>query len=96
MIRIKPSTFIFSLLFLCFSFLSIAHAKNLQKSIPTQLMNSDTVKLEHFEMGYFVDQNEDMPFDKVQHQNFTLTPNALSLGTAAKATWSKIELKKYK
>lgn len=93
MIRIKPSTFIFSLLLLCFSFLSIAHATNLQKSIPTQLMNSDTVKLEHFEMGYFVDQNEDMPFDKVQHQNFTLTPNALSLGTAAKTTWSKIELK---
>ncbi len=57
-------------------------------------MNSDTVKLEHFEMGYFVDQNEDMPFDKVQHQNFTLTPNALSLGTASKSNLVKNRAKK--
>ncbi|WP_426359851.1 sensor domain-containing diguanylate cyclase [Pseudocolwellia sp. HL-MZ19] len=88
MTRIRQYTLILTFLYLFFSLFSRAtHAE-----IPTQIIKDDVIKLEQFEMGYFVDSKQDMTFTEVQQQEFKLAPNALSLGTTSKTTWSKIKL----
>ena len=61
--------------------------------IPTQIISNSSIKLEQFEMGYFVDNTGNMPFSSVQQQDFTESSNSLSLGTTSKTTWIKIHLK---
>jgi len=61
-------------------------------SIPTHVINKNVVMLEQFEVGYFVDQTEEMPLDQVQQQTFQLSPNSLSLGSNAQIAWIKIKL----
>ncbi|WP_137170623.1 diguanylate cyclase [Marinomonas sp. FW-1] len=60
--------------------------------IPTQVIQGSSVKLEQFQMGYFVDKTEEMPFSEVQNQAFQLSANGVSLGTTSKVTWAKIEI----
>nr|WP_277344832.1 diguanylate cyclase [Pseudoalteromonas sp. Z1A8] len=43
-------------------------------------------------MGYFTDLTEKMQLNEIQKQNFHISSNSISLGTAAKVTWAKIEL----
>lgn len=59
----------------------------------TVLVDSDSVNLTHFQMGYFVDHSGSMSFKEVRQQDFTDSTNKLSLGTGAKTTWSKIQIK---
>jgi len=93
MIYISPYSLIFTFMLLCCSlFSSITYATTSPQIIPIQKINDDTIKLEHFEMGYFVDNTESMLFNEVQQQDFQISQNALSLGNKSKATWSKIEL----
>lgn len=61
--------------------------------LPAHVIENEQISLEQFEMGYFVDKSQTMTFENIKQQQFTLTPNALSLGTEAKTTWSKIILK---
>ncbi|WP_143323487.1 diguanylate cyclase [Cognaticolwellia aestuarii] len=61
-------------------------------AFPTQIIENEDVQLEQFEMGYFIDKSQTMSFESIKQQEFKLTPNALSLGTEAKTTWSKIAL----
>ncbi|WP_369919977.1 diguanylate cyclase [Marinomonas polaris] len=60
--------------------------------IPTQVIQGSSVKLEQFQMGYFVDKTEGMLFSDVQKQVFQLSPNGVSLGTTSRMTWAKIEI----
>lgn len=60
--------------------------------IPTVTISSPDFSLEEYQMGYFIDQSEEMTLQEVQQQEFTLSPNTVSLGTTAKTTWAKIEL----
>ena len=60
--------------------------------IPTQVIQGSSVKLEQFQMGYFVDKTEKMLFSDVQKQEFQLSPNGVSLGTTSRMTWAKIEI----
>ncbi|MBU2024110.1 MAG: sensor domain-containing diguanylate cyclase [Gammaproteobacteria bacterium] len=60
--------------------------------IPTQVIQGSSVKLEQFQMGYFVDKTEEMLFSDVQKQEFQLSPNGVSLGTTSRMTWAKIEI----
>ena len=60
--------------------------------IPTQVIQGSSVKLEQFQMGYFVDKTEKMLFSDIQKQEFQLSPNGVSLGTTSRMTWAKIEI----
>ncbi|RBP85275.1 GGDEF domain-containing protein [Marinomonas rhizomae] len=75
------------LLFVTWGFSSVANA-----TIPTQVIQGSSIKLEQFQMGYFVDKTETMPVSEVQKQEFQLSPNGVSLGTTSKMTWAKIEI----
>lgn len=93
MIYIPPYSLVFTWLLLCCSlFSSVTYATTPPQIIPIQKINDDIIKLEHFEMGYFVDKTESMLFNEVQQQDFLIAQNALSLGNTSNATWSKIEL----
>ncbi|ETI59690.1 diguanylate cyclase [Marinomonas profundimaris] len=61
-------------------------------AIPTLVIEGDTVKLEQFQMGYFVDSTEKMSFPEVQRQDFQPSSNSVSLGLEAKTTWAQIKL----
>jgi diguanylate cyclase (GGDEF)-like protein len=61
-------------------------------AIPTLVIEGDTVKLEQFQMGYFVDSTEKMSFPEVQRQDFQPSSNSVSLGIHANTSWSKIEI----
>lgn len=61
-------------------------------AIPTLVIEGKTVKLEEFQMGYFVDSTEKMPFPEVQRQDFQPSSNSVSLGIHANTSWSKIEI----
>ncbi|MDO6514597.1 MULTISPECIES: diguanylate cyclase [unclassified Neptuniibacter] len=84
----RISSFIFTLLFLCFWLLP----NTTFASIPVQLIQGDSVKLEQFKIGYFVDTTEKMPFEKVKQQTFQTTENRVSLGTNKRTAWLKINL----
>ncbi len=59
---------------------------------PIVTINTSAVSIDKFQMGYFIDESETMPFDQVQKQKFTQGPNNLTLGTTANITWVKIIL----
>ncbi|MDX2423510.1 MAG: diguanylate cyclase [Amphritea sp.] len=59
---------------------------------PVQVIQGSAVKLEQFQMGYFVDETQQMTFDEVLQQSFKVSKNSISLGTHAKTTWVKIEV----
>jgi len=61
-------------------------------SIPVQKIQGNDVIIEQFKMGYFTDLTEKMQLNEIQKQNFHISSNSISLGTAAKVTWAKIEL----
>ncbi|MDB4837559.1 sensor domain-containing diguanylate cyclase [Marinomonas sp.] len=63
------------------------------EKIPTQFLQSSEIKLEEFEIGYFIDQSENMSFDEARQQHFQLSTSKLTLGPNAKVTWTKVELK---
>ncbi|WP_417221985.1 diguanylate cyclase [Amphritea sp.] len=92
MICTRPRAVFSFLLILCIFLFSGASFATTQTQIPTQVIGSDTIKLETFRMGYFVDKTEAMTFADVQPQTFVPSANGLSLGTTSKATWVKIEL----
>ncbi|XQW84271.1 sensor domain-containing diguanylate cyclase [Thalassotalea piscium] len=87
--RVSPNILIITMLCVCFSFFSATS----YATVPTLAIHDDTVKIEQFEMGYFVDKTASMSFSEIQQQAYTITPNALSLGTESKTTWAKIALK---
>jgi diguanylate cyclase (GGDEF)-like protein len=62
-------------------------------TIPVQVIDGTAVKLEQFQMGYFVDPTEKMPFSEARQQVFEVSSNRLSLGINANTAWAKIELK---
>ena len=88
MASIHFNTLIFCLMVLLMSLYSPATFA----AFPTQVIENEDVQLEQFEMGYFIDKSQAMSFESIKQQEFKLTPNALSLGTEAKTTWSKIAL----
>lgn len=61
-------------------------------SIPVQKIQGNDVIIEQFKMGYFTDVTEKMQLNEIQKQAFRISSNSISLGTAAKVTWAKIEL----
>ncbi|MBH0015080.1 GGDEF domain-containing protein [Pseudoalteromonas sp. NGC95] len=61
-------------------------------SIPVQKIQGNDVIIEQFKMGYFTDVTEKMQLNEIQKQPFRISSNSISLGTAAKVTWAKIEL----
>lgn len=74
---------------LCILFLllfNILHAEPIVK------IDTSEVSIDEFQMGYFIDESENMPFDQVQKQHFIEGSNNLSLGTSADVTWVKIIL----
>ncbi len=74
-------------LFLLLSFLFLATAQ----AAPLQI-NQAEINLTDFSMAYFVDTSESLSIQEVTRQPFKESSNKLSLGTAAKSTWARIEL----
>ena len=91
---IKIHSFLLSILL--FALLFGLTSSKVFAETPVQIINSDHIKLEQFQMEYFVDETEKMSFTQVQQQHFKTSSNSLSLGTSSKATWSKIVLKNVK
>ncbi|GHE98240.1 sensor domain-containing diguanylate cyclase [Thalassotalea profundi] len=85
---IRSLPLIHTLFFLCLCLIN----SSVYAATPIQITNDSEIKLEQFEMAYFVDKSENMPFEQVQGQNFTKSSNRLSLGTKSKTTWIKIQL----
>ncbi len=88
MISIRPASFISILFVLC----TLLLTSKVLAAAPVHIIKDNHTQLEQFQMEYFVDKSETMPFETVQKQDFILSPNSLSLGTASKVTWSKITL----
>lgn len=88
MTRIRPNSLIFIFFILCAWLISATALA----AAPVQVIKDSNIKLEKFQMAYFVDKSEKMPFEEVKNQNFKESSNSLSLGTASKVTWSKIVL----
>ncbi|MDO6563617.1 diguanylate cyclase [Amphritea sp. 1_MG-2023] len=88
----SPSPLILKLFFVCIYLFSGACSA----MVPVQVIAENRVKLEQFQMGYFVDKSEQMPFEEVRQQAFQVSSNGVSLGTASKTTWVKIELENAK
>lgn len=74
---------------LCIFFLLLF---NILYAEPIVKINTSAVSIDKFQMGYFIDESENMPFDQVQKQKFIKGPNNLTLGTSADVTWVKIIL----
>lgn len=83
---------IFSLRHVCLTFCLLLISCLAVAKIPTISISSPNFSLEEYQMGYFVDQSETMTLQEIQQQEFTLSPNSVSLGTRAKTTWAKIEV----
>lgn len=89
MTRTRPNLLIFIFFILCAWLIS----STALAAVPVQVIKDSNIKLEQFQMEYFVDKSEQMPFEEVKKQDFKASSNSLSLGTASKVTWSKIVLK---
>ncbi len=66
-------------------FLHQAHATPLQ-------LNQPDINLTEFRMAYFIDASESLGIEDIIRQPFQPSGNKLSLGTAAKSTWARIDL----
>lgn len=56
-------------------------------------IQSDSIKIDKFQIGYFIDKTGNMKFDEIKSQSFIDSFNTLSLGYNAKYTWAKIIIK---
>lgn len=56
------------------------------------LIDSNETNLTIFPTAYFIDQHN-LPFNKIQQQNFTTASSQYSLGTNAKNTWVRVIVK---
>jgi len=57
------------------------------------IIDDTPIKIENFQMSYYIDNSDTMPLGKIQKKVFINSINKLSLGRKAKTTWSKIILK---
>ena len=83
---------LYSFIFIFFNLCTLLMSSNTIAAAPVQIIKDNHTKLEHFQMEYFIDKSETMPFEVIKKQDFILSPNSLSLGTTSKVTWSKIIL----
>jgi len=74
---------------LCIFFLFLF---NILSAEPIVKIDTSAVSIDKFNIGYFIDESENMPFDQVLKQKFIQGPNNLTLGTTANVTWVKIIL----
>lgn len=74
---------LFSILFLVFSVVSSA----------TVVFDESTESVDTFNIAYYVDETHSLPFDDITLKPFKPAKNRLSLGTNAKTTWVKFQIK---
>lgn len=78
----------FKLLFACWFLLLLSPA-----SANNEILITDSaVKLDRFELDYFIDQDQQLTLTEVQKQSFTPSSSHFSFGTSAKTLWLKFSL----
>ncbi|MFA7083883.1 MAG: diguanylate cyclase [Arcobacteraceae bacterium] len=65
---------------------------SLSLALPIVNINSDKFSITDFELGYLVDNANELKFEDIQSMAFISGKNSISLGAKVKNTWVKIEL----
>lgn len=57
------------------------------------VISEDAVNLTDFKLSYFIDDSRSLDIEEVTRQSFSPTGNYTTLGTSAKVTWYKLQLR---
>ncbi|WP_276529970.1 7TMR-DISM family protein, partial [Shewanella indica] len=63
-----------------------------QVKLPVINIERNSVALEEFKIGYFIDNSQNLGFEQARQKPFGVTDNVTTLGTNARVTWFKLIL----